>query len=91
MPNSTIFSDWQSGALGGREALRGGSGKCQRFSVGMPAPLSRTCTQRPLALASRRSHELLEDFGRNIGALETALATFDAPALHRLNRTLDDP
>ena len=38
---------------------------------------------RPLALASRKSHELLEDFGRNIGALETALATFDAPAIHR--------
>ncbi|HEV7766455.1 MAG TPA: phosphotransferase, partial [Thermoanaerobaculia bacterium] len=38
---------------------------------------------RPLALAPRKSRELLEDFGRNIGALALALATFDAPAIHR--------
>jgi len=37
----------------------------------------------PLGLASRKSRELLEDFGRNIGVLERALATFDAPAIHR--------
>ena len=37
----------------------------------------------PLALAPRKSRELLEDFGRNIGALAMALATFDAPAIHR--------
>ncbi|MDQ2766382.1 MAG: aminotransferase class III-fold pyridoxal phosphate-dependent enzyme [Gemmatimonadota bacterium] len=38
---------------------------------------------RPLAIASRKSRELLEDFGRNIGALAVALATFDSPAIHR--------
>jgi 4-aminobutyrate aminotransferase-like enzyme/Ser/Thr protein kinase RdoA (MazF antagonist) len=38
---------------------------------------------RPLALAARRSPELLADFGRNIGALSAALAGFDTPAIHR--------
>ena len=38
---------------------------------------------RPLALSRHRSRALLEDFGRNIGALDAALADFDTPAIHR--------
>ncbi len=38
---------------------------------------------RPLATVPRKSRELLEDFGRSIGALNASLATFDAPAIHR--------
>jgi 4-aminobutyrate aminotransferase-like enzyme/Ser/Thr protein kinase RdoA (MazF antagonist) len=38
---------------------------------------------RPLARLPRKTPELLEDLGRNIGALNAALATFDAPAIHR--------
>ena len=30
-----------------------------------------------------KSRELLEDFGRSLGALNASLATFDAPAIHR--------
>jgi 4-aminobutyrate aminotransferase-like enzyme/Ser/Thr protein kinase RdoA (MazF antagonist) len=37
----------------------------------------------PLASARRRSPELWRDFGRTIGALDTALADFDHPAIHR--------
>ncbi|MEO8878764.1 MAG: aminotransferase class III-fold pyridoxal phosphate-dependent enzyme [Gemmatimonadaceae bacterium] len=38
---------------------------------------------RPLALSSRRSPEILEDLGRQAGALSAALADFDTPAIHR--------
>ena len=38
---------------------------------------------RPLALANRRSRELLESFGRSVGELVCALADFDSPAIHR--------
>jgi 4-aminobutyrate aminotransferase-like enzyme/Ser/Thr protein kinase RdoA (MazF antagonist) len=38
---------------------------------------------RPLATATRRTPELYEDFGRQIGALDRALADFDHPAIHR--------
>ncbi len=38
---------------------------------------------RPLGATPRHSPELLEDFGRSIGALADALATFDTPAIHR--------
>ena len=38
---------------------------------------------RPLGATPRRSPELLEDFGRSIGALDQALADFDTPAIHR--------
>ena len=37
----------------------------------------------PLAGARRRSPELWRDFGRTIGALDSALASFDHPAIHR--------
>jgi 4-aminobutyrate aminotransferase-like enzyme/Ser/Thr protein kinase RdoA (MazF antagonist) len=37
----------------------------------------------PLAAARRRTPALYEDFGRRIGALGQALATFDHPAIHR--------
>ncbi len=36
-----------------------------------------------LAEVPRRTPQLLEDFGRRIGELTTALATFDHPAIHR--------
>ena len=38
---------------------------------------------RPLGATQRHSPELLEDFGRSIGALDQALADFDTPAIHR--------
>jgi 4-aminobutyrate aminotransferase-like enzyme/Ser/Thr protein kinase RdoA (MazF antagonist) len=38
---------------------------------------------RPLATARRRAAELYEDLGRQIGALDRALAAFDHPAIHR--------
>ncbi|MEP7087074.1 MAG: aminotransferase class III-fold pyridoxal phosphate-dependent enzyme, partial [Gemmatimonadota bacterium] len=38
---------------------------------------------RPLGLATRRSSELLVDFGRGVGALAAALEDFDTPAIHR--------
>lgn len=38
---------------------------------------------RPLATISRRTSELYEDLGRQIGALDSALAGFDRPAIHR--------
>ena len=39
---------------------------------------------RPLATASRRTSDLYEDFGRQVGALDRALADFDHPAIHRV-------
>jgi 4-aminobutyrate aminotransferase-like enzyme/Ser/Thr protein kinase RdoA (MazF antagonist) len=38
---------------------------------------------RPLTLATYRSPRLLEDLGRQIGAIDAALADFDHPAVHR--------
>jgi 4-aminobutyrate aminotransferase-like enzyme/Ser/Thr protein kinase RdoA (MazF antagonist) len=40
-------------------------------------------TGRPLGDVVRRSQPLLEDFGRQVGALDRALASFDHPAIHR--------
>jgi 4-aminobutyrate aminotransferase-like enzyme/Ser/Thr protein kinase RdoA (MazF antagonist) len=37
----------------------------------------------PFATLGRRTHALLEDFGRRIGALNASLASFDHPAIHR--------
>jgi len=37
----------------------------------------------PLATARRRTSELYEDLGRQVGALDHALADFDRPAIHR--------
>jgi 4-aminobutyrate aminotransferase-like enzyme/Ser/Thr protein kinase RdoA (MazF antagonist) len=37
----------------------------------------------PLATATRRTPELYEDFGRQVAALDRALAGFDHPAIHR--------
>jgi 4-aminobutyrate aminotransferase-like enzyme/Ser/Thr protein kinase RdoA (MazF antagonist) len=38
---------------------------------------------KPLALSAYRSPRLLEDLGRQIGAIDAALADFDHPAVHR--------
>ncbi len=38
---------------------------------------------KPLGLVTHRSSELLENFGRSVGALDAALADFDTPAIHR--------
>ncbi|HEX3865806.1 MAG TPA: phosphotransferase, partial [Gemmatimonadaceae bacterium] len=38
---------------------------------------------RPMAFGARRSSSLLEDLGRHVGALDSALADFDHPAIHR--------
>ncbi|HMA25800.1 MAG TPA: aminotransferase class III-fold pyridoxal phosphate-dependent enzyme, partial [Gemmatimonadaceae bacterium] len=39
---------------------------------------------RPLGAASRRTPALFEDFGRQVGTLDRALADFDRPAIHRV-------
>jgi hydroxylysine kinase len=38
---------------------------------------------RPLGEATRRTPALFEDFGRQVGTLDSALASFDHPAIHR--------
>ena len=38
---------------------------------------------RPMGETARQSHSLLVDLGRSAGLIDTALATFDHPALHR--------
>jgi 4-aminobutyrate aminotransferase-like enzyme/Ser/Thr protein kinase RdoA (MazF antagonist) len=38
---------------------------------------------RPLGEATRRTPALFEDFGRQVGILDSALASFDHPAIHR--------